>query len=96
MRALYIIVNMGFANEVIDLMREAGAKGATIQNARGAGAFHGTVLGITVDHQKEIIVAVVESETANKVMALVKERAGAGTPAHSVCFTVPVDKTVGI
>lgn len=96
MRALYIIVNTGFANEVVDIARQAGVKGATIMTARGAGAPHGTVLGITVDPQKEIIIAVVDEATAEKAMAIVKEKAGVETPARSVCFTVTVDKTVGI
>lgn len=96
MQALYVIVNTGFANEVVDLVRETGVKGATILNARGAGAPHGTFLGITVDPQKEIIIAVVERETAEKAMAVIKEKAGVETPARSVCFTVPVDETVGI
>ncbi|MDL2317882.1 P-II family nitrogen regulator [Eubacteriales bacterium OttesenSCG-928-A19] len=96
MRALYVIVNTGFANEVVDVARTAGVKGATIMNARGAGAPHGTVMGITVDPQKEIIIAVVDEETAERAMAAVKEKAGVETPARSVCFTVPVDKTIGI
>ena len=38
MKALYIIVNAGFADEVMEIARGAGAKGATIINARGTGA----------------------------------------------------------
>lgn len=96
MRALYVIVNTGFANEVVDLVREVGVRGATILNARGAGAPHGTVLGITVDPQKEIVVAIVDEATAERAMATVKERAGTETPARGVCYTIPVDKTIGI
>lgn len=96
MRALHVIVNTGFANEVVDLAREVGLHGATIMSARGAGAPHGTVLGITVDPQKEIVIAIVDAETADKAMAIIKEKAGMETPARSVCFSVPVDKTVGI
>lgn len=95
-RALYVVVNTGFANEVVDLVREAGVKGATILNARGAGALHGTVLGISVDHQKEIIIVVADEKVADKAMAIIKENAGVETPAHGICFTIPVDKTVGM
>ena len=87
---------MGFANDVVEIARTAGLKGATIIHARGAGAPHGTILGITVDPQKQMIIAIVDEATAEKAMAVVKEKAGISTPARGVCFTVPVDKTGGI
>ena len=36
LKALYIIVNAGFASEVVDIARSLGSTGATIINARGS------------------------------------------------------------
>jgi nitrogen regulatory protein PII len=95
-KALIIIVNAGFAESVLDLARELGLRGATIMNARGEGLHHESFMGITVDTEKEIIVAVTDEETAIKVMATIKEQVGVKTPAHGVCFLLPVESVVGI
>ncbi|MDL2324946.1 P-II family nitrogen regulator [Ruminococcaceae bacterium OttesenSCG-928-A16] len=96
MKALYIIVNAGHVDDVMEVARKAGARGATIINARGESSRHEVFMGITVDLEKEIILCVIEEETADKVMEAIREKKGVKTPAHSVCFTIPVDKIVGI
>ncbi len=96
MKALYIIVNAGFADEVVEIAREAGAGGATIINTRGTGAVHKAILGITIDAEKEMIVSLVDGDTAEKVIAAVKEKAGLKSPASSICFVMPVEKMIGV
>ncbi|MBR2350018.1 MAG: P-II family nitrogen regulator [Clostridia bacterium] len=91
LKALYIIVNAGFASEVVDIARAQGATGATIINARGSVAKPKTILGITIDTEKEIVLSVVKKEVAVKIMEQVKEKAGVGTSAHGVCFFLPVE-----
>lgn len=95
-KALFIIVNAGYYEEVIDIARQAGAKGATIINSRGNDALHQSIMGITIDMEREIILTLVNKETADKVMAAIKEKAGIHTPANGFCFTVPVEETTQI
>ena len=96
MKALFIVVNAGFAEEVIEMTRAAGAMGATIFSARGEGAHHEMFMGISVDTEKELILCVTEKAAAEKAMEAIREKAGIKTPAHSVCFMMPVEKVVGI
>lgn len=96
MKALLIIVNAGFADDVIDIARQAGARGATIVNARGEGAHHEVFMGITVDDEKEIILCILDENTAGKVMTAVKEKAGRETPSHSISFTLPINQLAGL
>ncbi len=91
LKALYVIVNAGFSSEIVDIARELGAGGATILNARGSAAKPKTILGITIDTEKEIVLSVVEKDIALRIMEAVKERAGVGTQAHGLCFFMPVD-----
>lgn len=91
LKALYIIVNAGFAQEVVEIARSVGATGATIINARGSVAKPKTILGITIDTEKEIVLSVVKKEVAIKIMSEIKEKAGVGTPAHGLCFFLPVE-----
>jgi len=96
MRALFIIFAAGFADEMMDVAREAGLKGATIVKANAGGGLHETFLGITVHFEKEIIVSVVDAEIAEKVMSAIKEKLGVTSDARTVCFTLPVDKAIGV
>ncbi len=91
LKALYIIVNAGFASEVVEIARSVGSTGATIINARGSVAKPKTILGITIDTEKEIVLSVVKKDVAIKIMEKVKEKAGVGTSAHGLCFFVPVE-----
>ena len=96
MKALFIVVNVGFTEEVLALAREMGVRGATIMGARGESTYHESILGVTVDVEKDMVMCIVDNEIAEKVITVVGEKAGVDTPAHAVCFTLPVDKTVVI
>ncbi len=96
MKALFVIINAGHADEVVDLLREAGARGATILNSRGEGLHHESFMGITMDSEKEMLVCVAEKSIAQAAMKLLKERMSMQSPIHSICFTMPVDSVVGI
>ena len=91
LKALYIIVNHGFSSEIIDIARSCGATGLTVLSGRGSVEKPKTILGITIDTEKEILLSVTEKDIAVKIMEEVKEKAGVGTPAHGLCFFVPVE-----
>ena len=91
LKALYIIVNAGFSADVVEIARSLGATGATIINARGSVAKPKTILGITIDTEKEIVLSVVERDIAIKIAEAVSEKAGVGTDAHGLCFFLPVE-----
>ena len=91
LKALYIIVNAGFSSEVVQIARSLGATGATIINARGSVAKPKTILGITIDKEKEIVLSVVKKDIAVKIVNEIKEKAGVGTEAHGLCFFMPVE-----
>lgn len=96
MKALFIVVNSGFAEEITDIAREQGARGATILHARGVGLNVEKILGITVDTDREMILSLVEAPIAEKVMAAVKEKADVKSPAHGICFMMPVEAMTGM
>ena len=68
------IVNSGYAEEAMEVAREQGVRGGTIINGRGvaredAAAF----FGITIHHEKEILLMVVEKDIRdNGLYALYK------------------------
>lgn len=94
-KVLYIVVNVGFADDIVDIIHAAGAGGATIINARGIGSMHKCIMGIMVDSEKEIVFTLVTEETAYTIADTIKEKAGVQTPAGSICFIMPVDRVIG-
>ena len=96
MKVLTVVVNAGFSAEAMEIAREQGAKGATIINARGEGVVHKSFMGITVDSEREMLLILIESAIADKVMAALQEKMGMDSPAQGVCYTMPVERMTAI
>ena len=96
MKALYIVANAGHIDEIMEIVRAAGAPGGTVIHARGEGSQHLVFMGITVDYEREVIISIVEKSTADVIMANIKEKAGWNTETHGICFTMPVEKIIGL
>jgi len=96
MKALYIVSSAGHTDEIMEMIRAAGAPGGTIIQARGEGSLHKLVMGITVDYEREVIVSVVDANTAEQIMATIKGKAGWNKEVHGVCYTMPVERIIGL
>ena len=96
MKALHIVVNAGHTDEIMGIIREAGASGGTIIHARGEGSHHRSFLGITLDHEQEIIISIVDKKLADQIMTDIKEKAGWKTEVRGLCYSMPVDRIIGI
>ena len=96
LKALFVIANAGYTDALMDILRAEGASGATVMNARGEGAKQQSILGITVESEKEIIFTIVEASAAKRMMTALKEKAGWKSKLHGICFTMPVDQVIGI
>jgi nitrogen regulatory protein PII len=92
MKALFIIVNMGFGSKAVEIAHEAGAEGAVIINALGTGMARKSLMGIPAESEKEIVLTIASEGIAEKVTAEIKEKAGIESPAHGICLIVPVGK----
>jgi hypothetical protein len=89
-KALFIITNMGFGSQAMEVAYEAGATGAVAISAVGTGMARKSLMGIPVESEKEIVLALASEDAAEKVTAAVKERLGVETPAHGICLVMPV------
>ena len=94
---VFAIVNAGFAEDVMEVAREQGARGGTILNARGvlkeeAAAF----FGITLHADKEILMIVVEKEIRDKVLNAIYKEMGMAKKARGIAFSLPVSDVAGL
>ena len=95
---IFAIVNSGFAEEVMDVARENGARGGTILSARGlareeAAAF----FGITLHAEKEILMmVVVEKGIRDDILNAIYKQMGMGKKAQGIAFSLPVSDVAGL
>ncbi len=94
---IFAIVNSGFAEDVMDIAREHGARGGTILNARGvvredAAAF----FGITLHQDKEILMIVVEKEVRDPILNAIYKEMGMAKKAKGIAFSLPVSDVAGL
>ncbi len=90
------IVNRGFADDVVESARKAGAGGGTVLYARGTGAHEAQkFFGITIEPEKEVVLTLVEAERKCEIMKAVCKGAGLTTPGRGMSFSLPVDDAVG-
>lgn len=91
------IVDSGYADDVMDVAREQGARGGTIIDARGvaredAAAF----FGITLHSEKEIVMIVVPKNIKDAVLNAIYKEMGMSKKAHGIAFSLPITDTVGL
>ena len=94
---IFAIVNSGYAEDVMDIAREQGARGGTILNARGvvkedAAAF----FGITLHQEKEILMMVVEKSIRDNVLNAIYKQMGMDKKAKGIAFSLPVSDVAGL
>ncbi len=94
---IFAIVNSGFAEDVMEVAKEQGARGGTILNARGvakedAAAF----FGITLHAEKEILMMVVEKDIRDRVLNAIYKEMGMAKAAQGIAFSLPVSDVAGL
>ena len=94
---IFAIVNAGYAEEAMDVAREQGVRGGTILNARGvAKANEAAFFGITIHHEKEILMMVVEKNIRDNVLNALYKEMGMAKKAQGIVFALPVSDVDGL
>ena len=94
---IFAIVNSGYAEEVMDVARENGARGGTILNARGvAGEEAAAFFGITLHAEKEILMMVVDKSIRDDILNAIYKQMGMDKKARGIAFSLPVSDVAGL
>ncbi len=94
---LVTIANGGHIETIMDAARSANAPGGTVIHAKGTGAEHAKrFLGISLAEEKEMIFIVVKTSQKQAIMKSIMKRAGVGSPAGGIVFSLPVTSTAGL
>lgn len=91
------VVNRGFADNVMDAAKAAGAQGGTVLYARGTGVHEAQkFFGITIEPEKEVVLILVGTEERNRIMKAICKGAGLSTEGNGISFSLPVDDVMGM
>ena len=91
------IVNRGFAEEVVEAAKKAGAEGGTIINGRGSGIHENAKLfGISIEPEREIVLTLIDRRKTEKVLEAIYNSVELNKPSRGMAFILEVEKAVGI
>ncbi|MBQ8910813.1 MAG: P-II family nitrogen regulator [Oscillospiraceae bacterium] len=94
---IFAIVNEGYAEDVMDVARQQGARGGTILNARGVAREEAAAFfGISLNIEKEIVMMVVPKEIKNDILNAIYKEMGMAKKAQGIAFTLPVTDVAGL
>lgn len=91
------IVNVGFADTVMDVAYECGARGGTVIDARGtANKEAEKFFKITIEPEKELLMLVVPKKIKDDIMHALYRQVGLNSPGHGIAFSMPISSVVGL
>lgn len=91
------IVNRGFADQVVDAARSAGAHGGTVFYARGTGIHEvEKFFAISIQPEKEVVMNIVRHENTQQIMHAIVASAGLRSEGKGLSFALPIADLVGI
>lgn len=96
-RAVFVVVDKGRGETVMDVAREAGVRGGTIVNARGSGIHETSLfLNMEIEPEKEIVLMLTPVEITDRIVGAVREGLKIDEPGNGIIWVQPVSETYGI
>ena len=94
---IVVIVNKGFAGDVMDVARAHGATGGTILSGRGTGGEKAKqFFSISLQEEKEVVLILVKEELRADIMRAIGGEFGLDSPGRGIVFSLPVEETIGL
>lgn len=94
---IFTIVDGGNSDTVVDAAKKAGAKGATIVNARGStNRESNKFFKLNIQPDKQIVLILCKEEETRAIVESISKAAGMNTKAHALSFVLPVDNAIGL
>ena len=91
------ILNEGQSNSVMNAARAAGATGGTVIHAKGTGSREtGKFLNVSLAEEKDLVYIVAKAGEKAAIMSAINEKAGPGSRAGAICFSLPISAVVGL
>ena len=94
---IWVSVNSGFSDDVIDAAREAGAKGGTVMKGRRRNSDKvSQIFGLPIQVELDFVMIVVPKAKKTQVMSAICSQCGLNSNAHGIVLSMPVDEIMGL
>ncbi|WP_294552412.1 transcriptional regulator [uncultured Pseudoflavonifractor sp.] len=94
---IWVSVESGYSDDVVDAAKSAGARGGTIVHGRRRNSERvSQKMGISIQDGQEFVLIIVAREKKGAVMSAIGEACGLKTPAHGLVVSLPVDEVLGL
>lgn len=94
-KLISVIVNHGYADDVMEVARAAGAKGGTILTARGTGTEEDVkFFGITLVPEKEILMIVAKTETVPAILEAISQVEDICQPGGGIVYNMNIEQFI--
>ena len=95
--AIFVVVDKGNAEDVIEAATSAGSRGGTIINARGSGIHETHMLfSMLVEPEKEVVLILSESNLTDAIAASIREHLKIDEQGKGILFIIDVNKAYGL
>jgi len=96
-KAIYVVVDRGEAESVVEAAKTAGARGATIMNAREVGENEAhKVFSIEIEPEKERVLIVTKTEGKDAIISAVREYLNIDEGGNGFIFVLDISEAYGL
>ena len=94
---IFVIVEKGKAEEVIEAANKVGQVGGTIINARGAGIHEvQKFFSLEIEPEKEEVFIITKSENKDKIVASIREHLKIDEPGNGILYVLEANEVHGL
>ena len=96
-KIIYVVVDKGRGNDVIEAANLADARGGTIINARGAGIHEVQKLfSVEIEPEKEEVFILTKTEKKDAIVESIRAHLQIDEPGNGIMFVLDVNETYGL
>lgn len=96
-QAIYVIVEKGKAEDVVEAAVKAGSRGGTIINARGSGIHETSKLfSMEIEPQKEIVMVISKADNTVKIVQSIRDELHIDEPGKGIIYVQDVTQAYGL
>jgi len=94
---IFVVVDKGKAEEVIDAATKAGSTGGTIINARGSGIHEtSTLFSMAIEPEKEVVMILSKSSLVEAIVESIRKELKIDEPGNGIMFVQDVNNAYGL
>ena len=95
--AIFMIINKGMADKVLDSARMAGSTGGTVIHGRGSGTeTTEKIFNMEIEPERDIVLILSRQEETEKIVETIRVSTGLEDAGNGIIFVLDVSKTTGL